>query len=141
MKTLQDQVNDLIKRIRARSDRLNQLYGRDRERWVARGRRATLGRATQCLRSMPKSDLYSALQEYLNCLDKWSVDAEERYEEQIENWKAEGEAKEVRWIAQQVCRLVETNIPSQVVPFTLSPDGLAASEESLLDEQAQLLRV
>ena len=134
--TFQGDVSALIQSLQTREKKVNKKCHacNDRTSWIARGRQQALRQVSTRLVAIGTAfttsyTLYLALQEYLGCLDKCGIDAEEerhalgpRKRWPIEQWKAEGEAQELPSIAQVLSGIVRAHAPNSV-HHTLSLDG------------------
>src|SRR5579875_925308 len=76
--------------------------------------------------SLTSYTLYLALQDYLACLDKWCIDAQEERQTRgprnglpLEQWRAEGEAQELPKIVRLLSRMAQAHTPD-FVRHTLS---------------------
>ncbi|HEU5375884.1 MAG TPA: hypothetical protein VFV38_10625 [Ktedonobacteraceae bacterium] len=133
---LQGQVDALCRSLQARVNSLNKKRRSldDRVHWVTRGRQQALRRVSAHLwaieaASLSSYTLYLMLQEYLACLNKWGIDAEEERQARgpqngfpLEQWKAEGEARELPRMVRLLSRIVQEHTPD-FVRHTLSLDG------------------
>ncbi len=134
--TLQGEVDALIQCLQTRAKHMNKKRRtrNDRAHWIARGRQQALRCVSVRLFALEATyvasyTLYLALQEYLDCLGKYWIDAEEERQAveprnglPIEQWKAEGEAYELPRIAHALSSIVQAHAPDSV-RHTLSLDG------------------
>ncbi len=106
--TLQDEIDALTQHVQARANTMNKkrCTCNDRAQWIARGRQQALRRVTSRLLArgaayVSRYTLYLALQKYLDCLDKYRIDASEKKHARgprnglpLARWQAEGKAHE-----------------------------------------------
>lgn len=134
--TLQGDIDALIRSLQVREHTMykKRRTRNDRVHWITRGRQLALRQVSARLfviraASLTTYTLYLALQEYLLCLDKYCIDAEEerravvpRNGFPIEQWKAEGETQELPRIVRVLSRIVQAYTPASI-HHTLSLDG------------------
>jgi hypothetical protein len=132
---VQKDIVRLSQRLQARANSIQKrCRTNDRAYWKTRGQqrilRAVAGHLREiCAQPSTAYVLFLVLKDYLGCLEKYAVDAEEEKRAarpgndlSMQQWKSEGEAEVLPAIKQAITSIVETYRPLQV-HHVLALDG------------------
>jgi hypothetical protein len=132
---VQEAIVLLSQRLQARANTMQKrCHTNDRAYWKMRGQQRILRAVAGNLREISTQPatayvLFLALKDYLGCLEKYAVDAEEEKRAAcpgnglpMQQWKAEGEAEVLPAIREAISSIVKTHTPPKVC-HVLALDG------------------
>jgi hypothetical protein len=145
---LHHEVRRLIRQLEIHAGKLNKRRCSTNEQthWQARGQQEMLRRASAHLRRICAhhnsiSTLSLALKDYLGCLEKYEIDAEEKKrspapgkKRSVQQWQAEGVVRALSTISANLDRLVDKHVSSSEL-HRLSFDGSILESCSGDDEE------